>query len=79
MQQRGLKQADADLIMEFGTAVDSGYILKRKDVDTLEHDLRRLLARLHRLAGSYIVSDGDTVITAFRATPAQQRRLIGDH
>jgi len=76
MQRRGMSQEDVTLIIRFGTETDKGFLLREKDVAEAERHLKRRIATLRRLAGKLVVADGDTVITAFHATPKQQRRML---
>jgi len=79
MQQRGISEADLSLIMELGTETETGFLLRRKDVEKIEHDMKRLVSRLHRLVGKRVVAEGDTVVTAYHATKNDQKRLLQRH
>ena len=76
MRQRGFSETDLALIMTFGTEMPSGFLLRKKDVIQMEHRFKKVISRLRRLIGTCVVSDGDTVITVFRAKPTEQHRRI---
>ncbi len=76
IQQRGLRETDIALILQYGAEAGSGYMVRRKDVARLEQELKRLLSKLERLVGKLVVADGGTVITAYHATRRQQRRVL---
>jgi hypothetical protein len=73
--QRGKRRTDLDMVVEFGTPVREGFFLHRKDVDRAFGDLKRLLQRLERLVGTYVLVRGGTVVTVYHPTRAQRRRL----
>ena len=73
--QRGKRRSDLDLVREFGTPVEDGYYLHRKDVERSLGDVKRLLKRLEHLVGTYLVVRGDTIVTVYRPTKRQRRRL----
>ena len=73
--QRGHRRSDLDLVAEFGTPVKDGFVLHRRDVERALGDLKRLLRRLDRLVGTYVVVRDGTLVTVFRPTKAQRRRL----
>lgn len=51
----------------------AGIVLKRKDVQALERQYKRLIGRLYKLENSFLATDGDTMITVFRPTKRQRR------
>ena len=73
--QRGQRRSDLDLVREFGTPVEDGYYLHRKDVERALGDVKRLLQRLERLVGTYLVVREDTIVTVYRPNKVQRRRL----
>ena len=75
-QQRGYRHRDVGLIIEYGTPTHEGYILRRKDVNEVEREIKRLLDRLHHLAGSAAFIGDDTIRTVFRPRKAQRQRML---
>ena len=76
LQQRGLNSEDLDLIVKHGTETTDGYILRRADVHAAEQTLKRLIERLYRLEGKFIVADGNDVITAYHPTKRKKQRIL---
>ena len=74
--QRGLADYDLELIALIGTQVERGYLVRRKDFQALDRELKRLRNRARRLVGKRLVVDGDRLITAYHATLNKQRRLL---
>jgi hypothetical protein len=48
----------------------------RKDAQAFEREAKKAISRGWRLVGTRIVTDGDTLITAYHATRAKERRLL---
>lgn len=76
-QQRGIKERDLDLIFQYGTSTSCGQMLTGRDIAEAEKDMKRVLSRLSRLKNVFIPTDGETMITAFRANRSQRRRQVG--
>jgi hypothetical protein len=71
--QRGIREADIDLIVRYGTATPKGVIVTRRDFAEAEHEAKHLISRLSHLVGKFAATDGDDVITVFHATERQWR------
>lgn len=76
MQQRGMKTADVELIVNFGTRVPDGYLLRRKDVTEAVSDMKKFMTRLQRLEGRVVITSDGTVVTAYPTGRAKQKRLL---
>lgn len=76
IRQRGLRHADVEFVLQFGTETADGVILSNQDADCLVADAKRTIAMAERLRGQRIVADGDTIITVFRADRRQQHALL---
>lgn len=74
--QRAISISDAEMIMDFGTEVDDGYIFLNKNCDALESELKGALQRVRKLRGKRIVTGDGQVITAYRATIAKTHKLL---
>ena len=77
-QRKWLKERDLNLIAQYGTETPEGLILTRKDIAEAEREEKRLVNRLSRLQDIFIATDGDTMITAYRATRRQRRLQLGN-
>lgn len=75
MRQRGISNADVDLVRAFGTPVDDGYIVTRKDVECLEQEVH--VQRLERLVDTAVIEQEGTIVTVYRASKQRRRRLLG--
>jgi hypothetical protein len=76
MAQRGIRARDADLIALIGTEVADGYLVRSKDVQVAEREIKHLLARIRRLNGKRLITAEGRIITAYHATHRQQRGLL---
>ena len=75
MQQRGLRERDVELIVDFGTRVsEEAYILRGQDVDREIELRRRDIQALSRLRGRKVVVAADTVVTGYHPRPAVRKR-----
>jgi hypothetical protein len=77
IQQRGMKLSDADIIREYGVVIDDGILMTTSAIADASAHLRKTLARLEKLSGRLLITDGEWVITGFKATPRQIRRKMG--
>jgi hypothetical protein len=75
--QRGISDADIDLIVHYATPTSKGVIVTRRDFAEVEREAKLLIARLSHLDGKFAATDGDDVITVFHATERQRRLQIG--
>lgn len=76
MAQRGIKLRDAGLIEFIGTPVDDGYLVRAKDCQAAEREIKKLLSRIRRLQGKRLVTAEGRILTAFHASRRQERRLL---
>jgi len=76
MAQRGIAGGDLELVRWIGTEVEGGYIVREKDVQALERELKHLRDQARRLVGKRVVIDGDVVVTAYHASHVKERRLL---
>jgi hypothetical protein len=74
--QRNIRPDDLELINLFGTEVEGGTILLRKDAQAVERDVKKLLAQIRRNVGKRMVCDADTLVTAYRVRRGKERRLL---
>jgi hypothetical protein len=76
MAQRGIKLKDADLIPLIGTPVENGYLVRAKDYQDIETELKRLLERLRRIIGKRLIIADGQIVTGYHASKKYQRRLL---
>lgn len=76
MAQRGLADDDLELIRWIGTEVEGGYLVREKDFQALDRELRQLRDQARRLVGKRLVLAGDQLVTAYHAARRKQRLLL---
>lgn len=76
MSQRGIGLDDIELVEFIGSEVEGGYLVRRKDVQAFERQLKKLWNRARRLEGERVVVEGNAVVTAYRARQGKERRLL---
>jgi hypothetical protein len=76
MAQRGLADDDVELIRWIGTEVEGGYLVREKDFQALDRELKRLRDQARKLVGKRLVLAGDRLITAYHAAGSKQRLLL---
>lgn len=76
MAQRGIRQSDLDLILELGSEVEGGLIVREKDFRQFERKLRGEIERASRLVGKRLVLGGDHMVTAYHASRSDTKRLL---
>ncbi|GFM28603.1 DUF4258 domain-containing protein [Novosphingobium sp. PY1] len=78
MSQRAIREADIDLILQLGTEVEGGVLVRQKDFEDFERRLRHQLSRARRLVGKRLVLGGDHLVTAYHASRSDTKRLLRD-
>jgi len=68
--------ADTELIVNFGTAVDDGYIFLGKNCDEVESELKAAMQRVRHLRGKRVVLKEGNLVTAYHATRKTTRKLL---
>jgi hypothetical protein len=77
MAQRGIAESDLELITCIGTEVEDGYLVREKDFQALDQQLKQLRQRLRRLVGKRVVTQGNcVVVTACHAGYEKERRRL---
>jgi hypothetical protein len=76
MAQRGFDADDLTMIQAFGTEVEGGYFMRKKDCAELERKLRQMAARLRKLAGTRVVFSGSQIVTAYHTRKTKERSLL---
>jgi len=74
--QRGFRLEDAELIMEIGSEVDDGYLIRSKDLQEVERAAKAFLDRIRRLKGARVVVAGKTVVTGYRPSKRRCKDLL---
>jgi hypothetical protein len=78
MAQRGLANDDIEIIRWIGTEVEGGYLVREKDFQALDRELKHLRDQVRKLVGKRLVLQGDCLITAYHAVRSKQRLLLRD-
>jgi hypothetical protein len=76
LRQRGLRESDVDVVLLHGTQTGEAIVLTRKDADAAIAEHKRQIAQLERLRGMAAFTRDCAVVTLFRPTPEQLRRLM---
>jgi hypothetical protein len=76
MAQRAIRKDDVDLIMLIGIEVEDGFLVRNKDRQAAERELKQLLSQVRRLDGKRLVVEDGRVITAYHACPSKERGLL---
>lgn len=76
LAQRGFQVSDIDLIMEVGSEVDDGFIVRDKDFQEVERALKMFMNRVRRLKCKRLVVSDGCLVTAFHAKRSEERRLL---
>jgi hypothetical protein len=76
MSQRGIAKEDLGLIEWIGTEVEGGYLVREKDFQALDRELKQLREHARRLVGKRLVVEGDRLITAYHAARYKQHQLL---
>jgi len=78
IQQRGYKKSDVHLIVEHGTQATGAVVLRTKDVDRVEAQLKQRISRVRTLQGSAVILRGETIVSIYRAGKQRRRRLLAE-
>jgi hypothetical protein len=76
MSQRGIRLDDVELVETFGTEVEGAHLVRQKDAQAIEREAKKLITRIRRLVGKRVVRNGGSIVTAYHAGRAKQRRLL---
>ena len=76
MAQRSIKYRDAELIALIGTEVHDGYLVRVKDYQEVDRQLKLLLDRLRRIVGKRLIVADGKIVTAYHTSRNFQRRLL---
>ena len=76
MAQRGIKDSDLELIQSIGSEVEGGLLVRDKDFQAFDRELKRLRDRAKRVVGKRVVLEGNRLVTAYHASRSNERRLL---
>lgn len=62
--------------MRLGREVEGGVLVLRKDCEEIARRLEQTASYVRRLPGLRVVSNGTTVVTAYRSCRRKQKRLL---
>ncbi len=75
MNQRGIRQSDIDLIMNFGEQIapDAIMMTKRRALNLIE-DFKSKIHAIERLTNKKLIIEDGKIITAYHSAKTQQRK-----
>jgi hypothetical protein len=76
MVQRAIRDDDLELITLIGTEVEGGYLVREKDCQAVERQVKHLLDRVWRLRGKRCVIAEGRIVTAYHTRRTKERRLL---
>jgi activator of HSP90 ATPase len=76
LAQRSFLANDVELIVQFGTDVDDGIMVRSKDVQEVERLLSAFRDRIRRLEGKRLVISEGSLVTAYRPGQKKAKRLL---
>ena len=76
MAQRGIGAKDIALATLIGTEVEGGFLVREKDYQAYEREVKRELAHAKRLVGKRVVMAGNQIVTAYHASRVKEQRLL---
>ena len=79
MAQRGFRDQVPEFIIEHGTKVRDGYLLRKKDVETIVYEPRRWPFDPQKLVGARVVLKENYLVTIYRASSKTDRNLFRQH
>ena len=56
--------------------VESGYLVREKDYQALDRELKQLRDHARRLVGKRLVVEGNRLVTAYHTARTKERRLL---
>ena len=77
-RQRGYRESDLELIVDFGTPVHDGYVVTPKDVAAFEAWAKQKAVRMRKLSGSFVSVDQSTITSVYRPAKPKRRRLLDE-
>ena len=77
MRQRGIRERDVLLILAHATRIDDEtWFMYKRDVRRAIKERKQEIRALERIAGCKVVARGESVVTAYRSRPADQKRTL---
>jgi hypothetical protein len=76
LRQRGLRERDVEVVLRYGVAGGEAVVLTRKAAAAAVAELRRSIAQIERLRGAAVFTREAAVVTLFRPSAEQIRRLL---
>lgn len=74
--QRGIQFKDAELIAWIGTEVREGYLVRQRDYQEVEREVKKFLQRVRRLVGKRLVVVDGQIITGYHSSENKSSKLI---
>ena len=78
MAQRGIREADLEVILAYGTDIGRNRImLRRRDAAEAVRTLKRQIANIERLTDKVLVVADGQLVTAYHQSTPSARRAVG--
>jgi hypothetical protein len=76
MAQRGIGADDVALVTLIGTEVEGGLLVRQKDFQAFDRELKQLRNHARRLVGKRLVIEDGRLVTAYHAGRSKEQRLL---
>ena len=76
VRQRGLRECDLAFVLEYGCDVADGVYLRDNDAREIIRRAKALIALATRLRRTYIVFDGEDLITTYRPARRTEKKIL---
>lgn len=76
LSQRALRAVDINVILQIGTEVEGGLLVRKKDFERFAASLQAQIAQARRLVGKRLVIADGQLVTAYHSSRSDERRLL---
>ena len=76
IRQRGFRESDLAFVVEHGSEVADGIYLRDRDARNIIEHAKVLIALATRLRRTYVVLDGDNLITTYRPARRTEKKIL---
>lgn len=76
LSQRAMRTVDIDVILQIGTEVEGGLLVRKKDFESFAASLQARIEQARRLVGKRVVIADGHLVTAYHSSRSDERRLL---
>lgn len=76
LAQRAMRAVDVDVILQIGTEVEGGVLVRKKDFENFAVSLQARIEQARRLVGKRVVIADGHLVTAYHSSRSDERRLL---